>query len=428
MARAGMLGFFGAAGLPPPAVEKAIDEIERGLPRPDAAFGVNLIHSPQEPQMEAAMVDLLLRRKVRRASASAFMSLTPSVVRYACTGLKLSPKGRVQRTNHLFPKISRPEVARHFLSPAPAGLLSELVGRGQLTREEAELAQRVPLADEITVEADSGGHTDNRPLVGLIPLILALRDELSAKHGYERPIAVGAGGGIGTPASVAAAFSLGAAYVMTGSINQSSLEAGTSKEAKQMLAQAGIADCTMAPAADMFELGVKVQVLKRGTLFAARAQKLYELYTSHGALEEIPEKEREEIERDLFRAPLSEIWGGTKKYWEQRDPEEAHRAEKDPKHRMALVFRWYLGSGSRWARAGDASRKADYQVWCGPAMGAFNAWVAGSFLEALENRSAEQIAKNLLAGATVLTRAQQLRSYGLALPPQAFAVRPQKLD
>ena len=47
----------------------------------------------------------------------------------------------------------------------------------------------------------------------------------------------------------------------------------------------------------------------------------------------------------------------------------------EAKHRMALVFRWYLGKSSRWAISGESARRADYQIWCGPAMGAFNAWV-----------------------------------------------------
>ncbi len=46
------------------------------------------------------------------------------------------------------------------------------------------------------------------------------------------------------------------------------------------------------------------------------------------------------------------------------------------------MFRWYLGLSSRWANAGEAGRQLDYQVWCGPAMGAFNEWAKGSFLEA----------------------------------------------
>ena len=118
-ARAGALGFFGAAGLSPERVEKAIDTIEAALGPAGLSWGMNLIHSPAEPALEAAIVDLFLRRGVRRVSASAFLALTPAVVRYACTGLRQAPDGRVQRQNHVFAKISRPEVAEPFMSPAP---------------------------------------------------------------------------------------------------------------------------------------------------------------------------------------------------------------------------------------------------------------------------------------------------------------------
>ncbi len=57
----------------------------------------------------------------------------------------------------------------------------------------------------------------------------------------------------------------------------------------------------MAPAADMFEMGVKVQVLKRGTMFAMRAAKLYELYRAHARLEDLPAAERA-LEKNLFRS------------------------------------------------------------------------------------------------------------------------------
>jgi hypothetical protein len=95
---------------------------------------------------------------------------------------------------------------------------------------------------------------------------------------------------------------------------------------------------------------------------------------------------------------------------------------------MALVFRSYLGHSSRWAIAGDTARRRDYQIWCGPAMGAFNQWVAGSFLAEPEQRSVVQVAYNLLEGAAVITRAQQLRSYGLPVPPEAFCYQPRPLS
>jgi hypothetical protein len=95
---------------------------------------------------------------------------------------------------------------------------------------------------------------------------------------------------------------------------------------------------------------------------------------------------------------------------------------------MALVFRSYLGRSSRWAISGELSRRSDYQIWCGPAMGAFNRWTRGSFLALQENRSVVQIARNLLEGAAVATRAQQLRTLGVAVPAAAFAFRPRPLS
>jgi len=95
---------------------------------------------------------------------------------------------------------------------------------------------------------------------------------------------------------------------------------------------------------------------------------------------------------------------------------------------MALVFRWYLGSANRWATAGDAARRLDYQIWCGPAMGAFNTWVSDSFLADPANRGVVQIGLNLLEGAAVITRAQQARTYGVAVPSSAFSFRPRPLS
>lgn len=427
MARAGMLGFFGAAGLLPDRISKALDAIDDAIGGKGLAWGSNLIHSPNEPDLEEAVVDLFLRRGVRKVCASAYMDLTAAVVRYGVSGLRADPSGRVLRQNHIFAKISRPEVARRFLSPAPRAIVEALLAQGKITAAEAELSARVPLAEDITVEADSGGHTDNRPLPSLFPTIRLLATEMAAQHGYAAPIRVGAAGGLGTPSAVAAAFALGAAYVLTGSVNQAAVESGLSAEGRALLAQADVADVIMAPAADMFELGVKLQVLRRGTMFAVRAQKLYDIYSSCDSVEAISPEDRAQLERTIFRAPLDAIWEQTTSFFNERDPREIERASRDPKHKLALICRWYLGKSSRWAIDGDGSRRADYQIWCGPAMGAFNVWTRGSFLAEPQNRTVVQIARNLMEGAAVATRAQQLRSYGVAVPPAAFDFRPRPL-
>jgi PfaD family protein len=319
------------------------------------------------------------------------------------------------------------EVARRFLAPPSAKHLARLVELGRISPDEAALAAALPLATDLTAEADSGGHTDNRPAITLLPTMLALRDELAALHRYARPPCVGLAGGIATPESAAAAFALGAAFVLTGSVNQGCVEAGTSEAVGAMLAEAGQADVAMAPAADMFELGVKVQVLKRGTMFPYRAAKLYELYTAHAGYDHIPARQREVLERDFFRGTFDQEWEQTERFFMQRDPKQVERARRDPKHKMALVFRSYLGRSSIWAIHGEPSRRIDYQIWCGPAMGAFNQWVKGSFLEAPANRRTVEVAMNLLFGATVVTRANWLRAQGLALPGGAGAARPQPL-
>jgi trans-AT polyketide synthase/acyltransferase/oxidoreductase domain-containing protein len=427
MARARMLGFFGAAGLALPVVERAVEELSRALPDLDN-WGVNLIHTPAESGHEERLVDLLVRAAVPKVSASAYMDLTPAVVRCAVAGLRRDPNSDVVRARHLFAKVSRPEVAARFLSPAPPEILRVLVERGQITRDEADLAARVPLAEDVTVEADSGGHTDNRPMAVVLPAVRALRDELARRHGYTRPVRVGAAGGLGDPAGIAAAFAAGAAYVVTGTINQLSGEAGLSEAAKGLLAEADLADVAMAPAADMFEYGIKVQVLRRGTLFAARASQLYQIYLAYQSLEDIPGPLRERVEKDILGGTFEECWVRTRQFWTERDPREADRADHDPRHRMALVFRSYLGLSSRWAITGDPARRTDYQIWCGPAIGAFNRWVAGSPLAEPERRTVVQIALNLLEGAAVVTRAHQLRSYGVAVPGEAFAPRPRLLS
>ena len=421
-AKAGLLSFFGAAGLAPDRVEAEIVKLKSALG--DAPHGFNLIHSPSESSLENAVCDLYLRRGVRLVEASAFMGLTPAIVRYRLNGIRRGTNGGIEAPNKVVAKISRTEVAEKFLSPAPDTMLREMAAAGLITAEQAELGASIPMAQDVTVEADSGGHTDNRPLVSLLPAIISLRDRLQDKYRFAMTPRVGAAGGISTPASVAAAYQMGAAYVLTGSINQACVESGSSDQVRKMLAAAGQADVAMAPAADMFELGVKVQILKRGTMFAMRGAKLYEVYRAYDSIEAIPAAVRAPLERDLFREPLEAVWEKTRAFFLQRDPSQVERAEKDPKHKLALVFRSYLGQASRWANAGVADRVLDYQVWCGPAMGAFNEWAQGSFLQTPENRRAALVARNLLYGAAVLTRAHFLRCQGVVLPADAVRIEP----
>jgi len=424
--RAGMLGFYGAAGLAIPQIQSAIQHLQEtmgGLP-----FGFNLIHSPVDPDLELETVQLYLRHGVRLISASAFMNLTLSLVYYRIKGIQQDERGITSTPQKIIAKISREEVAKKFLAPPPEKFIRQLLELGWITSQEARLAETIPMADALTAEADSGGHTDNRPALALLPTMISLRDRAMIKFNFDTTLSIGLGGGIATPESAAAAFAMGADYIVTGSINQACREAGTSDTVRQMLSEAQQADITMAPAADMFEMGVKVQVLKRGTMFPLRAGKLYELYTSHDTYEDIPDSQRKILERDFFRRSFYEEWTHTRNYFLNRDPKQIENAEKNPKHKMALVFRSYLGQSSNWANTGEPSRKIDYQIWCGPAIGAFNQWVKGSFLESAHNRKIVVIALNILLGAAIVTRRQWLRQQGIFLPDVPTRIEPLELE
>ncbi len=420
--RAGMLGAFGAAGLSLRRVEAAIGRLSENLGELPHAY--NLIHSPSEPDHEAAVVDLFLRRGVRLVEASAYLRLTLPAVRYRLHGIHQDENGQVVAPNRIIAKASRVEVATRWLSPAPQKMVAELVHLGELTSEQAQMAGSIPMAQDLTAEADSGGHTDNRPSLTMLPTMMALRDRLALQYEYAMPLRIGAAGGIATPASAAAVFAMGAAYIVTGSINQACRESGSCDQVRKMLCETQQADVIMAPAADMFEMGVKLQVLKRGTMFAMRAAKLYELYRNYESLDQIPAAERETIEKTIFKTSFDDVWQTTRAFFLEREPKQVQRAEQDEKHRMALVFRWYLGLSSRWANRGQQDRQIDYQIWCGPAMGAFNGWTCGSSLERPENRDVATVAHNVLFGAAMVSRLNMLGGQAVRLPDQVTGVGP----
>jgi trans-AT polyketide synthase, acyltransferase and oxidoreductase domains len=426
LANTGMLASFGAAGLSLAEVETAIKRLQASLENKTYCF--NLIYSPNEKGHEDAIVDLYIKYGVTLVETSAYMKLTLPVVRYRLKGIHKDSDGNVIVPNRIIAKASRVELASKWFSPPPEKIVNQLLEQGAITTEEAELARQIPMAQDLTVEADSGGHTDNRPAITLLPTMLALRDQYQSKYNYKNVLRVGAAGGIATPASALGAFAMGAAYIVTGTVNQACKESGSSDIVREMLANAQQADVTMAPAVDMFEMGVKLQVLKRGTMFAMRGNKLYDIYKKYASIEEIPEAEKATLEKTVFKMSLEEVWQKTESFFNERDPGQIEKAKTNPKHKMALIFRWYLGLSSRWANAGIEDRQVDYQIWCGPAMGAFNEWARESFLAEAANRDAVTVAMNILFGAAVLSRVNGLQKQGVVLPVELIQFVPTELN
>lgn len=390
--KAGMLGFLGSGGLELSQIIDAIQYIQKELDQGEA-YGTDLLHNLTDPEIEEKTVDLFLEYGVRIIEASAFMRITPALIKYHAKGLRRNQAGKIITLNKIIAKVSRPEVAAVFLSPAPEPILAKLLAENKITADEADLSREVSVADDICAEADSGGHTDGGVAYALIPAMIKLRDEMMEKYKYHKKVRVGAAGGIGTPAAAAAAFILGADFILTGSINQCTVEASTSNAAKDLLQQMNVQDTEYAPAGDMFELGAKVQVLKKGLFFPARANKLYDLYRQHNSLSEIDEKTRIQIQKIYFKKRFEEVYEDVKTI---NPSHEIERAERNPKHKMALIFKWYFGYTTLLTINGSEESKVDYQIHCGPALGAFNQWVKGTRLENWHNRHVDEIAEKIM--------------------------------
>ena len=288
-------------------------------------------------------------------------------------------------------------------------MLKQLVSNGDITVEQAELAGRVPMAQDLTAEADSGGHTDNRPAVTLMPTMLALRDRLQEQYDYPNRLRVGAAGGIAdSRRSRRPRSRWGRAYIVTGRFGQPGVRRIRHVRRRSADARRGgtgrhdhgpgrrhVRDGRQTPGAE-----ARHHVRDAGdealrTLSGVRQHR----GDPGGGAGDVGEDDLRATARRNLDADTC-VFSGS-----------AIRARsRVPKRTPNIKWPWSSAgtSASRHAGRTRAKRRArlDYQVWCGPAMGAFNEWTCGTYLERPENRRAALVAQNLLDGACVLQRAQ----------------------
>lgn len=389
MAKANLLSFYGIGGLDLDEVESGIKKIQEELSN-NESFGVNLLCNYIYPEEEFQCIELFLKYQIRIIEASSFLMITPAIAFFVIKGLYYDhAKGRVSTRHHLFAKVSRIEIAKIFMEPIPSHIIESLLLSGKISLEEAALAKTIPISTYICVEGDSGGHTDRKLLAPLLISILNLRNEMKKIYQNRYSFFIGAGGGLGEPISISTNFLMGADFILTGSINQCSVEARMSGRAKDLLQNMHSVDTEYAIAGDMFEMGAKVQVLKKGTLFPTRANTLYHIYHLFKDVADLPSAMREMIEKHFFRLTFQEVAEDLGDYYQQK---------KTPKEKMAALFRWYLKKSNEWALLGVADRVADFQIHTGPALGMFNQWMKGTEYENWQNRHVDEIGELLMEG------------------------------
>ena len=396
MAQHRLLSFLSVGGRPLNDIEADIKWLKQ---KASGSWGVNYIHHFNQPEKEMKLMQLLLRYNITLIEASSFMSITKELVQYRVSGLE-KVGNKTHCHHHIIAKLSHPKVSEAFLSPPPKKYLTELLNEGAISSQQATLATSIPMADAITIEGDSGGHTSQGLSLAIFPTLHAFKNTIETQHNYTQDIFIGLGGGIGTPHAINAAFSLGADYVMSGSINQCTLEAATSSLVKELLCEASIQDFSYAPAGDMFEIGAKVHVYKKGILFPVRANHLYQLYQHYNNIEDIPSSVKARLENDYFQAPLTTVWEEIERYSLKKNHNN-HSHTLHSKRKMALIFKTYFRNSSQYAIKGMEKEKLNFQIHSSPAIAAFNQWAKMSPLNDWKKRSVSDISLRLLESASL---------------------------
>jgi len=397
MGRSQILSFFGSSGLSLEELEPHIQSIQAqlGCGRP---YGMCLIANLDNPEEERQQVELFLKYDIPVIEAAAYTSMTLPLVYFRIKGIYRKGDSII-RPRRIIAKCSRLEIARLFLSTPPVDIVNQLLLLGWITEDEAELSQYIPMADDLAVEANSGGHTDQGVSFTLVPAVISLREKMKQEYSYQEEILIGCGGGIGTPQAVASAFMLGVDFIFTGSINQCTVESGAHPVVKDLLNTLSIHDTAMTIAGDMFEIGAKVQVVRKNTQFHIRANRLYQVFTTYNCLEEIPPAITKEIEERYFKKSFQEVWQLVCEYKNKRKSEQIAEAKKNPRLKMALLFKWYFSHCNQITLNGEKEEKDNFQIFCGPSLGAFNDWVQGTPYAHWKNRHVDEIAELLMSGA-----------------------------
>ncbi|MDX3117863.1 ACP S-malonyltransferase [Streptomyces scabiei] len=349
-------------------------------------WGIGLRPGPDAHEQVTA----LLAHDVRHVEAHHPHGPDAALVRFRFTGARRTPAGAPVAVRHVLARVTGLDQAAAFLRPPSAALLAELVRTAGLSAAEAEAARALPVASDLAVQAPGGWHADGADAYQLLPAVAAL----AARSPGPEPVHVGLCGVVGTPEQAATAFALGAAFLVSTSLTACAPAARLADTLKHTLARAGDDDVTWAPTERHATLGVPARVVRRGTLFPARAGLLHRLLRAHRYFADIPEHRRRHIEEHLLDGPVTA-------------PPAADAA--DGRLRTADVFRWYARETARRTPGGDPVRPLDHQLPCDPDLTHFNRVASGTPLAAWTARTPEAVAGHLLTNAAELLTARAPR-------------------
>lgn len=380
LAGAGLFGFLGTFGVP--IAEVAADVRDLGTADVRGRWGIELPAERLDPARARAIVSLAMDAGVSHAVAPGWAGISPEIVRWRFA--RRSAGGGPRR---LLVRVAGSRQAEVFLRPASGELITRLVRSGQLDLAEADDARRLPMATDICVQPEPGGGAS---VSHLMSVVRAVRDAVGRGDGHIGPVPVGAGG-IGTPEEIASAVLLGADFLITGAINACSPQARTSEAVKDLLATVTMADTVLGPSAELFRLGGREHMVRKATLFPARAAHLHDLRLVGASPAALPAATRHKLESEYFGQPLDQVVAVV----------SGPKAEP----RMTDLLARYFDIGTQAALAGRTEQQLNWHVPGGPEMGAFNLAVGDLGLADWRARDVDVVAGRLVAaGARMLDR------------------------
>ncbi|WP_459480607.1 ACP S-malonyltransferase [Clostridium saccharoperbutylacetonicum] len=384
-----ILSFLGTKKMDLDEIEESIiyikDRLTEGEP-----FGINITYDYFNSEISEKIINLCLKYNVKNIEVSGYTNIPNCVIRYKLEGIKRK-NGSLVCENRVFYNTARLNI-EELLKPISESTVKNL-SRERINYEDVSIFRNISIIDGLTIKCDGNSNNNGFNILNILPVAVRVKNKVLEKFKYMNKIYIGVGGGIGNPEALAVSFMLGADYVVTDSINQCSIEANCSELVKDLLEQVGFEDTIYVPDAERFEIGGKVQVLKKGVMFPSRANKLYELYRQYDSYYEIDEKLRSQVEKKFFMKSFEEYYDECKK---GLSAEEINIIEKDEKKKMAVVFKRYLTESSLLAQKGVDEQRMNFQIYCSPAIGVFNNYVKDSELKDWRKRSVTKIAEVLM--------------------------------
>ncbi len=392
----GFLGILDTDGIPFMDTKQNIFFLKKNV-KSGRVFGVNYTYKLYEEEKEKDFIAFLLANEVTLLEISNYLHITKSLVKYRLKGLKRESDGKIIAKNRILCKVDTVENAKVFLQAPPAELVNELLSNGEITKEEAEFAKEVPIVSDICVydyAVNEGGNTS----LYILSALLGERDKTMETLPHASKVRIGISG-VGNPKVIAFMFSFGADFVMTTTLNECTKEADLSAFAKDMLQKAHIQDFVSVPSADLFEFGVKNKVLKKGVLYHAKANKLYEIYKRYNSIDEIDSALKEQLLKKYFKKDIEEVKREYPMYFSK---EEIEKAEENAKGALALLCRWFIKKSTDYAKQGVQEYKVDFCISFDAELGAFNEYVKDTPFYEWQSREVAAIAKLLMEKAEKL--------------------------